>query len=400
MTVRIVATGDNHLGQYVARLPSRVLEQRRERLRRAFGAVVDAALERGAQLLILAGDLFDTPTPRNPERVYLARRLAELQERGILVVAIGGNHDTPGSSSEEGGSLALRVYAELGALVFLDDLGDDLVVRPRLFQLDGQSVAVGGFSPRLNLPEDVDPLAGVSFAETSADLRILVVHGIVEGTLPPAVTSSVIRRETIARLSGAVDLLVVGDVHRPDTFCCGDVTVVVPGATERFTFGDTYTPGYSRIEAAAGDIVAHHRPLAPQPRALLTLPADVLDPEDPTALIVDCIGASANPDAMARLAVEGVLPREVYRRLNPIVVEEHGRRAFFSFELDLTRLAIRFDLSREVLWTPRRTMADEVRAVVTWQREAATDLDELSILDDVQAALLDALADEGEEIGR
>ena len=400
MTIRIVATGDNHLGQYVARLPSRALDQRRERLRHAFGCVVDAAIERRAQLLILAGDIFDTPAPRNPERVYLARRLAELQQHGVPVVAIGGNHDTPRSSSEEGASLALWVYAELGALAFLDDLGDDLVVRPHVFQLDGCSVAVGGFTPQLNLLKEADPLEGVSFAETQADLQILVVHGMVEGTLPPAVTGPLIRRATIARLSGAVDLLVVGDVHRPDTFRCGDVTVVIPGATERLTFGDSYVPGYAWIEAESSRILARHEALSPQPRVLLIVSAAELDPDDPTASIVAGVGARADPDAMARLVVEGVLPREVYRRLNPVVVEEHGRRAFFSFELDLTRLGVRLDLSREVVWTPRRTMADEVRSVVEWQWQAAMDPEGRAILCEVEAELLSALADEGEDIGR
>lgn len=357
------------------------------------------ARSRAAQMLILAGDVFDTPAPRNPERIYLARRLAVLHQHGIHVVAIGGNHDTPRSSSEEGASLALRVYAELGALVFLDDLGDDLVVHPRLFAVDGCSIAVGGFTPRLNLPEEADPLEGVSFAETQADLRILVVHGMVEGTMPPAITASLIRRDTIARLSGAVDLLIVGDVHRPDTFRCGDVTVVIPGATERLTFGDAYDPSYAWIQAEPGHVVVHREALTSQPRVLLTLAVDALDPEDPTAAIVDHIDASANPDAMARVVVEGILPREVYRRLNPVVIEEHGRHAFFSFELDLTRLAVRLDLARELVWTPRRTMADDVRVVVEWRRDLATDTEERALLDDVQAELLDVLADEGEEIG-
>ncbi|HLH72902.1 MAG TPA: metallophosphoesterase [Chloroflexota bacterium] len=399
-TIRIVATSDNHLGQYVARLPSRTLEQWREHLRRAFGEVVDAAIRGGAHLMIVAGDLFDSPTPRNAERVYLARCLAELQQRGIVVVAIGGNHDTPRSTLEEGGALALRVYAELGALAFLDNLDDDLVVRPRTFLIDSWQVAVGGFTPRLNLPEEVDPLEGVSFAKTSADLRVLVIHGSVEGTLPPAVTQSIIRRETIARLSGLVDLVVVGDVHRANTFTCGDVVVVIPGATERLTFFDTYAPGYAWIEAGPEGIKVRHERLRTQPRVFVNLPADELDPENPTDSIVTRISKSANPDALARFVIKGVLPREVYRRLNPVVVEERGRQAFFSFELDLTCLKVRLDRAPEIVWTPRRTLADEVRAVVEWYRESTDDPDERAILDDTRKQILDALANEGEEISR
>jgi DNA repair exonuclease SbcCD nuclease subunit len=294
----------------------------------------------------------------------------------------------------------LGVYAELGALAFLDDLGDDRVVRPRILPLDGCPVAVGGFTPRLDLPADVDPLDGVSYAETTADVRILVVHGVVEGTLPPAVTSGIIRRATIARLSGAVDLLIVGDVHRPDAFSCGDVTVVIPGATERLTFGDAYSPGYAWIEAEPGHVTALHEPVTPQPRLLLTLPADALDPDDPTGWVLAQISPRADSDALARVAIEGALPREVYRRLNPALLEEHGRRAFFAFDLDLTRLALQLDRSRDIFWTPRRTAADEVRAVVASLCDETSDPEERAILDDARAEILDALADEGEEIDR
>jgi hypothetical protein len=178
------------------------------------------------------------------------------------------------------------------------------------------------------------------------------------------------------------------------------VVVVVPGATERLTFFDAYAPGYVWIEARSGDIWVHHERVTPQPRALMTVPADELDPEDPTATIVGRIDANANPEALARFVVEGVLPREVYRRLNPVVVEERGRQAFFCFELDLTRLAIRLDLDRPVVWTARRTLADEVRAVVEWRWEMTDDPEERAILDDTRAEILNALADEGEEIGR
>src|SRR5579859_542444 len=130
MSLRIVATADNHLGRYVAKYTPRTLERRRQRLREAFGRVVDAALEREADLVILAGDVFDTPAPRNPERIYVARQLARLRREGIHVVAVGGNHDAPRSSTEEGGNLALRVYSELDALDFFGVVDDDTLVHP------------------------------------------------------------------------------------------------------------------------------------------------------------------------------------------------------------------------------------------------------------------------------
>ena len=78
MSVRIVATADNHLGRYYARMPVRTLEERRHRLRNTLGQVIDYAIANNAHLLVLAGDVFDTSNPRNPDRIYLARRLRDL----------------------------------------------------------------------------------------------------------------------------------------------------------------------------------------------------------------------------------------------------------------------------------------------------------------------------------
>lgn len=64
MSFRIIATSDNHLGRYQSRMPTRVMEERRKRLRQALGQVIEYAIEEQAHLLVLAGDVFDTPNPR------------------------------------------------------------------------------------------------------------------------------------------------------------------------------------------------------------------------------------------------------------------------------------------------------------------------------------------------
>src|SRR5579863_1516071 len=60
VSVGIVVTGDNHLS---AALPGYSPERRAERqarLRAGFSATVDYALQHGARLFVIAGDLFDT----------------------------------------------------------------------------------------------------------------------------------------------------------------------------------------------------------------------------------------------------------------------------------------------------------------------------------------------------
>ena len=72
----LVATADNHLGHYSARMPFTRLEERRGILRGGFYRAVDYALRHKATAFLHAGDLFDTVDPRNAERVAVAQRLA------------------------------------------------------------------------------------------------------------------------------------------------------------------------------------------------------------------------------------------------------------------------------------------------------------------------------------
>src|SRR5919199_3197144 len=100
--LRIVVTADNHLGRYYDRLGPRQLEARRAWLRRGWEAAVECALERQAHLFLQAGDLFDTPDPRNAERAAVAEALARLHAAGVGCYAIGGNHDTPRQRTDHG----------------------------------------------------------------------------------------------------------------------------------------------------------------------------------------------------------------------------------------------------------------------------------------------------------
>lgn len=365
MTIRIVATADNHLGRYYARMPVRILDERRRRIRRAFGQAVDRAIETRAHLFLIAGDLFDNPNPRNPERIYLARRLFELQRAGVQVVAIAGNHDVPRSSTEEGGYPPLALYKELGALHFFDQLPEDREVKPVVLDCDGARVAVGGWTPDANLPADRDPLEDVRLAETGASLRVLLVHHGVEGTMYPG-SEALMRRETLKDLRG-VDLVVAGNVHSFETFRAGEAQIVIPGATEWMDFGEgrTVTPGFAELEVEDGGAVRVRQVRTDaQPRVEMTVKTSELDADDPTAGILAHVEPQANENALARLALEGTMDRTVHHRLNLSLIEDRARELFFFCELDLSELRVRSEIGLTIPSVTRRPVAEEIDHVV------------------------------------
>jgi exonuclease SbcD len=98
--MRILHTSDWHVGK-VLKGQSRVDEHLA-----VLGQLVDVARAERPDLVIVAGDLYDTVAPTPDATKIVTRALSALRATGAHVVAIGGNHDN-GASLD-----ALRPWAE------------------------------------------------------------------------------------------------------------------------------------------------------------------------------------------------------------------------------------------------------------------------------------------------
>jgi DNA repair protein SbcD/Mre11 len=110
--LRILHTSDWHVGK-VLKGQSRI-EEHIAVLR----DVVDIARAEGPDLVIVAGDLFDTAAPTPDATRIVTRALSALRQTGADVVAIGGNHDN-GASLD-----ALRSWAEAAGIVLRGTVRD------------------------------------------------------------------------------------------------------------------------------------------------------------------------------------------------------------------------------------------------------------------------------------
>ncbi len=88
--VRILHAGDFHLDSAFGALPPELARRRRAESREAPQRLVDWANDNGVQLLLLAGDLFDSADLCGDTALLLARALGAFQ--GQVVIA-PGNHD-------------------------------------------------------------------------------------------------------------------------------------------------------------------------------------------------------------------------------------------------------------------------------------------------------------------
>ena len=83
--ITVVLTADNHLGYTGFGQHPHKREERQQRLRHAFQQAAEFAIAQGVDLFIQAGDLFDTTTPAERDRSFVASCLARLKQAGIHV---------------------------------------------------------------------------------------------------------------------------------------------------------------------------------------------------------------------------------------------------------------------------------------------------------------------------
>jgi exonuclease SbcD len=110
--VKILHTSDWHIGK-VLKGQSRIGEQRD-----ALAQVVEVAQAEAPDLVIVAGDLYDTAAPTPEATRLVTRALTALRRTGAQVVAIGGNHDN-GPALD-----ALRPWAEAAGVVLRGSVRD------------------------------------------------------------------------------------------------------------------------------------------------------------------------------------------------------------------------------------------------------------------------------------
>lgn len=230
--LKVLLTADNHLSRYYDKMSPATLERRRRYLRDGFRRAVDCAIDRGVDLFVQAGDLFDTPEPRNLDREFVAAELSRLGQSGIRRLGIGGNHDTPKTVAEQGGSLPQATFDRLGGMtIFRNRRGIEGIT----FEHDGRLVAVGGRCWDPALPHDCDPLADQGWPEP-ADLKILVFHHSIRGHIYPGANEPIVDPGTLDRFESA-DYFFAGHVHQTAHRQIGRRWYLIPGATERMTFG-------------------------------------------------------------------------------------------------------------------------------------------------------------------
>jgi exonuclease SbcD len=384
-TVRAVVTADNHLNRYYDRMSPQRLQDRRRHLRQGFRAAVDYAIEHHADLFLQAGDLFDTPDPRNVDREFVAHELSRLGSAGVKTFGIGGNHDTPKQRTEQGGTLPQSIYAQLGGLHLFDADG----IPSQTVDISGLRVAIGALPWSPLLGGGSDPLESVEWAP-EADIGIFLFHHSVEGHIYPEANEAIVTKASLDRLQNT-QLVVAGHVHHSAEWKMGHMQILIPGATERMTFGETGDPSFSVVELVRGGVASLEQIKVPyQPRRQVTV--RTTDFEDGDGQLCEAImrrvETQCDPTGFLRVNLEGPITRENYRTLDLPRLYAFGLERTFYFDVDISQAFVKDEFGERAAGGVRISQREELAACADAMIEQTTDLVERDLLEETKHAIL------------
>ncbi len=242
--MRVIHFADLHIGveSYGRPIPERGWSSRMQDFLDAFDALVDFAVDDGADAVIFAGDAYKAREPTQTHQREFAKRIRRLSEAGIATFLLVGNHDLPNA---EGRAHALEIFRTLDV--------------PNIYVGDNAWFAQNGFVPQVMrtrsgplqvafLPwPQVSRLVANDPEAASAPIERL--HQIVEEKLA----------DLIAKQAGALD------PSRPAILTChislNDAILRNRPGTEQFmTVGTAPTLLKSQLQEASFDYIAlgHH----------------------------------------------------------------------------------------------------------------------------------------------
>lgn len=309
--IRLLHLADVHLGRPFQMLGEKGAAQRRA-LEAALSRAVDLAIAQHVHLVLIAGDLFDSPKPSAATLDVVGRELRRLEEARIRTAIVAGNHDA-GDDGYVGGLERLRA-ASPGTLWFGQAAEAHTFSELDLTLIARSPVAGAAVSPLSGWPARPPTRFAVGLTHGSS-YRAGVVD--VPGVIHPQEVRD-----------AGLDYLALGDWH--------SATEVIPAPTAAWYAGSPELLGYDQegaghvllveIASPGRAIVTRHRVGRRQYRRL-DLDLTLLD----DAALRRAVEEAADPDVICDAVLMGVIP--VTRIVNATGLEEDLSERFFRLRI-------------------------------------------------------------------
>jgi DNA repair protein SbcD/Mre11 len=338
MTIRLLHTADLHLGmKFTGRYPAGVREQLVRARFEILGNLVEIANAQGADLFVIAGDLFHDQNAARRDIRAAAETLGHFAGRVILVLP--GNHDF----LQEGESPLWDRFQETA--------GDRVLLlrEPRPYPLAEYDLPMVLYPGPCTAKHSATNAIGwiESGPKEPNNWHIGVAHGSLEGVSPDfqgdyyPMTNEELRR-------AGLDLWLMGHTHTriPDVDQGRESQILFSATPEPDGF-DCRHPGHAWYIELGNDRSLSYRSLTTG-RYRFSVQEGVLNSEDDLETLRRRFGELDPERDLVKLALKGRLPAELFDQRGPLLDEL--KQSVLHLEPDLTGLFRRItsdDVDRE-----------------------------------------------------
>jgi len=172
--MKILHTADSHLGYAAYRKSTEEgINQREKDVYNSFEQFTDYAIEKKPDLIIHAGDLFDSVRPNNRAITFAIKQMVRLSKEKIPFVLISGNHEQP--KLKETGHI-FSVFDHINNIYPIYNEEYEKIS----FEINGKKIIVHAL-PQCNSKKNFNEQLKKLKPEKNSDYNFLTSHGSVTG---------------------------------------------------------------------------------------------------------------------------------------------------------------------------------------------------------------------------
>ena len=226
--MKVLHIADTHLGYSTYRKVSNDgINQREKDTYDAFKQFIDYALKSKPDLILHAGDLFDSVRPTNRAITFALQQILRLSKQHIPFIVIAGNHEHP-KLRETGHIFSIFDHIEHVYPVY------KAKYEPISLAIHNEKITVHAIPQCPTKNEFEDSLKKLK-VEPSADYNIFITHGCVKGIKEFSMNEFNELIIPTASLKSDFDYISLGHYHKYTKI---SKNAFYSGSPERFTFAD------------------------------------------------------------------------------------------------------------------------------------------------------------------
>ncbi|KYK20850.1 DNA repair exonuclease [Thermoplasmatales archaeon SM1-50] len=334
--MRILHCADTHLG-YSAykKVTAEGINQREIDIYDAFTQFIDYAVETKPDLVLHAGDLFDSVRPTNRAITVAVQQILRLSQENIPFIVISGNHETP--KLKETGNI-FTIFEHLDHVYPIYNNRYETVS----LQIKDKTVLIHAI-PQCQSPKEFESNFKKITVDTHADFNLLLAHGAVAAVKEFKMNEFNELFIPLHNLTENFDYIALGHYH---LYTKLQRNAFYAGSTEHLSFTETNTQkGFLELDIEKEQI---HRFVPLRVRVMVDVP-----PLDCSALRIDQIIHKIKE------TIHAIDPKGKIIRIRLENIPAYIQRGVDYHQIrDLAKTAVHFEIKATTLRTDQTPLSE------------------------------------------